>query len=344
VPPPRLRDEPALVAKLREIHDAIRAEVMAACARLSVAEMAAVTGKQAGDVIYAVDRLSEPVLVERFAALAEQWPCVLIAEGLGQTGRRVLPDGMAEADAEIVAIVDPIDGTRGLMYQKRPAWVLTGVAPYRGGGETLADIQLAVQTEIPLVKQRLADTLWAVAGGGAHAERFDLASGARTPLALRPSTAETVAHGFGGIAKFFSGTRAELAAIDDAVVDRLLASDAADPDALAFDDEYLTSAGQLYELMMGHDRWVADLRPLLIPARRARGIPDILCAHPYDLCCELIAREAGVLVGDPRGGPLTAPLDVTTGVAWAGFANARLAATVGQALTDELRARGLIAS
>ena len=27
-----------------------------------------------------------------------------------------------------VIIVDPIDGTRGLMYQKRPAWILTGVA------------------------------------------------------------------------------------------------------------------------------------------------------------------------------------------------------------------------
>ena len=340
--PAHIRDEQALVAKLREVHDAIRAEVVAACARLSVDQAAAVTGKQAGDVIYAVDRVSEPVLLQRFAALAQEWPCVLVAEGLGDTGRRVLPEGTAEADAEIVAIVDPIDGTRGLMYQKRPAWVLTGVAAYRGGHETLADIRLAVQTEIPLHKQRLADTLWAIEGGGAHAERFDLASGLRTPLALRPSTSETVAHGFGGIAKFFSGTRAELADIDDAVVRRVLAG-TTDPDAIAFDDEYLTSAGQLYELMMGHDRWVADLRPLLIPGLRARGGGELLCAHPYDLCCELIAREAGVLVGDVRGGPLAAPLDVTTGVAWAGFANAKLASTVGEALTAELRARGLIA-
>ena len=194
----------------------------------------------------------------------------------------MLPEGAAEADAEIVAIVDPIDGTRGLMYQKRPAWVLTGVAPYSGGGETLADIELAVQTEIPLVKQRLADTLWAVAGGGAHAERFDLASGTRTPMALRPSTAETVAHGFGGIAKFFSGTRAELADIDDAVVRRVLAG-TTDPDALAFDDEYLTSAGQLYELMVGHDRWVADLRPLLIPGC-ARAGPRRCCAPTPTIC------------------------------------------------------------
>jgi len=249
---------------------------------------------------------------------------------------------MPEKDAEIVALVDPIDGTRGLMYQKRPAWILTGVAPYRGGGETLADISLAVQTEIPLVKQHLADTLWAVAGEGARAERADLIAGTRAPLALRPSRATTVAHGFGGLAKFFSGMRAELAAIDDAVVRRLLGDGRDDGDPLVFDDEYLSSAGQLYELMVGHDRWTAELRPLLQPGRRAAGRAPIFCAHPYDLACELIAREAGVVVTDPRGARLAAPLDVTSDVAWLGFANAELARSVGGALTAELRARGLL--
>jgi len=339
---PRLRDEPALLVAIKAIHEAIRAEVVAACTRSSADELSAVTGKQAGDVIYAVDRLSEQMLVDRFSALSETWPCVLVAEGLGVNGRRMLPAGMPESKAEIVALVDPIDGTRGLMYQKRPAWILTGIAPYRGGGETLADIRLAVQSEIPLVKQYLADTLWAVAGAGARAERHDTVSGARTPLLLRPSTATGIAHGFGGLAKFFSGTRAELAAIDDAVVRRLLGDRGDDGDPLVFDDEYLTSAGQLYELAVGHDRWIADLRPLLQPARRAAGRPPVFCAHPYDLACELIAREAGVIVTDPRGMPLAAPMDVTSDVGWMGFANAQLAQTVGGALTAELRARGLI--
>ena len=337
-----LRDEPALLQAIRSIHEAIRAEVTEACVASSTDELAAPTGKQAGDVIYAVDRLSEQVLVDRFSALARNWPCVLVAEGLGVNGRRVLPEGTRERDAEIVALVDPIDGTRGLMYQKRPAWILTGIAPYRGGRETLADIRIAVQTEIPLVKQHLADTLWAVAGEGARAERGDLITGMRTALALRPSRATTVAHGFGGLAKFFSGTRAELAAIDDAVVRRLLGDGADDGDPLVFDDEYLTSAGQLYELAVGHDRWTADLRPLLQPARRAAGRAPLFCAHPYDLACELIAREAGVIVTDPRGAPLAAPMDVTSDVAWIGFANTQLARSVGGALTAELRARGLI--
>ena len=68
-------------------------------------------------------------------------------------------------------IVDPIDGTRGLMYQKRSAWVLTGVAPNRGADTSLRDIVLAVQTEIPLVKQHLSDQMWALKGEGAQARR-----------------------------------------------------------------------------------------------------------------------------------------------------------------------------
>ena len=44
----------------------------------------------------------------------------------------MLPDGASEADCQWRVIVDPIDGTRGLMYQKRSAWILTGVAPNRG--------------------------------------------------------------------------------------------------------------------------------------------------------------------------------------------------------------------
>ena len=73
--------------------------------------------------------------------------------------------------------------------------------------------------------------------------------------------------------------------------------------------------------MAGHDRFVADLRPLF-ERRKGRAAPA-LCCHPYDLCTELIARELGVIVTDERGQPLDAPLDVTSDVTWVGYANAR---------------------
>jgi hypothetical protein len=336
-----LRDAEALVAAVRGVHEAIRDEVVAACERQSVDELSAVVGDDAGDTLFAVDRVSESVLLARFEELARRWPCLLIAEGLGQDGRRVLPEGTRLADVEIVVIVDPIDGTRGLMMQKRPAWVLTGVAPSRGGGETLADIALAVQTEIPLVKQSLCDTIWAIAGGGAHGERFDRASGARRPLALRPSRATTIDQGFGGVTRFFPGARAELAAIDDEVVEAVLGPPVKGR-AQAFEDQYISNAGQLYELAMGHDRWVAELRPLVEPLLARRGRALGICSHPYDLSTELIAREAGVLVADPSGRRLSAPLDVFTDVAFVAYANAAIRSQVQPALRAALRARGLL--
>src|SRR5439155_1270609 len=96
-------------------------------------------------------------------ALAREEPLCLVAEGLPGDSV-VLPPDARETDCRWRLLVDPIDGTRGLMYQKRSAWILTGVAPNRGTATRLRDIVLAVQTEIPLVKQHLSDQLWALRG------------------------------------------------------------------------------------------------------------------------------------------------------------------------------------
>jgi hypothetical protein len=109
--------------------------------------------------------------------------------------------------------------------------------------------------------------------------------------------------------------------------------------AQAFEDQYISTGGQLYELMAGHDRFIADLRPLF---ERGRPGGPALCCHPYDLCTELIARELGVPVTDERGGPLTAPLDVTSDVAWVGYANQALRAHLEPYLQRALARRGLI--
>ncbi len=108
--------------------------------------------------------------------IAREEPLCLVAEGL-PTGGLTLPAGTRDADCRWRLLVDPIDGTRGLMYQKRPAWILTGVAPNRGPATRLRDIVLAVQTEIPLLKQHLCDQLWAVRGDGVQAQRIDRLTG-----------------------------------------------------------------------------------------------------------------------------------------------------------------------
>jgi fructose-1,6-bisphosphatase/inositol monophosphatase family enzyme len=319
---------------LLALHARIRAGVIAACERGAVDALSDVAHDDEGDTIYAIDKVAEDVLVEEIErTIAKDAPVRLVAEGL-PGGEVVLPRGASRAGARWTVIVDPIDGTRGLMYQKRPAWILTGIAP--GADASLADVVLAVQTELPLVKQHLCDQLWAVRGEGAVARRHNRLTGVDTPLTLRPSSASTIAHGFATISRFFPGVRGELASIDDEVAATLLGPPSPGK-AQLFEDQYISTGGQLYELMAGHDRFVADLRPLF--ERRRAGGPA-LCCHPYDLCTELIARELGVIVTDAEGRTLNAPLDVESDVSWIGYANAQLRHTVEPVLRQALRARG----
>jgi fructose-1,6-bisphosphatase/inositol monophosphatase family enzyme len=279
-------------------------------------DMSVVTGATVADTIYAIDRVTDDVLVGWFE---QHWPDVeLVSEGLDEPV--VIASGI---DPTWTVIVDSIDGTRGLMYDKRPAWSLAAAAPHGG---RLVDVVVAAMTELPTSKQRIADQLSGTRGGSARlvAERVDLLTDERVALEVRPSTAVDLEHGFAGFAKFFPAGKPQLAALEAELFRRLGARE-------VFDDQYLSSGGQLHELIAGHDRFVADLRPLVDPAA--------LACHPYDICTSMLLELAGGVVTDPWGAPLDAPLDTTTSVAWVGYANRHLADTIGPVLADVLEDR-----
>src|SRR2546430_3371841 len=183
-----MTDAGRLLEPILALHERIRDAVLDACTRQASELLAAVASDAAGggDTIYAIDRVGEDILVEGLADLARAEPLCLGAEGLSGDVL-VLPRGAREQDCRWRLLVDPIDGTRGLMYQKRSAWILTGIAPNRGAETRLRDIVLAVQTEIPLVKQHLADQLWALRGRGIEARRFNCLSRAPGPGTPPPS-------------------------------------------------------------------------------------------------------------------------------------------------------------
>lgn len=335
-----MNDVRALLELLQSLEREIRDAVVAACSEQSLAELGAVADDGPGDTIYRIDKVSEEVLVERIGAAAGALGGVaLVAEGL-PGGELTLPRGHLGVPAWRV-IVDPIDGTRGLMYQKRSAWVLAAAAPNRGPSTRSSDIVVAVQTEIPLLKQHLGDELWAVRGEGAQLTRVDRFSGQMTQLELCPSRAPSLLHGYAMLTRFFPGARDELAAIDEEIMLELMGASPAGK-ALCFEDQYASSGGQLYELMVGHDRFNADLRPLMRPLLEKRRQPAGLCCHPYDVCTALIASEAGVILTDPWGAPLDVPLEVEADVAWVGYANATIQALVEPVLQAALARRGLL--
>jgi len=63
-------------------------------------------------------------------------------------GARIHSEAGKSATPEFTILMDPLDGTRGLMYGKRSAWMLAGAARGDDASLTLRDIFLAVQTEI----------------------------------------------------------------------------------------------------------------------------------------------------------------------------------------------------
>jgi len=329
-----------LLQPLRSLHETIRASVVEACERATSGEMARVVSEDEVDTIFALDRVSEELLVDFFEReVAPSTPVLLIAEGLSD-GQIILPRGTADADVVWRIIMDPIDGTRGLMYQKRSGWILTGVAPNRGPETSLKDIELAVQTEIPLAKQHLSDVLWAVRDEGFHAERFNRLTGENRALELHPSTAVNLDQSYSQVVRFFPGVRDVLAAIDDEIV-RAALGPAQSGKAQCFEDQYTSTGGQLYELIAGHDRFTADLRAQMDSLTNERGLPKLLCCHPYDLCTELIAREAGVIVTGVDGERLNARLAVDPDVSWVGYANERIRAAIEPLLHSALQKRGL---
>ncbi len=115
-----------VVERIRRIHAEIRDRLVAHIQAQASEALSAVVGETAGDTIYAVDRVGEWVLRELFEReLARETSFVLVGEGLADEGE-VFPDGTDPDAAAYRVIVDPIDGTRALMYDKRSAWVLTG--------------------------------------------------------------------------------------------------------------------------------------------------------------------------------------------------------------------------
>lgn len=299
---------------------------------------------EGGDTVYALDRHVEPVIERALATWPDaDKPLLLISEGLGPDGRKSF--GRPGEPERYRLIVDPVDGTRGLMYDKRSAWFLAAVARNRGEATTLADAFASVIVELPTTKQGWADAFLALSGERSRGFRRRLESVETRELVLQPSLATTLKDGFAHVVSFFPGTKVFAAELLERIVARTLGAlrpGAAD----VFDDQYISSGGQMVELILGHDRFCCDLRPLFyeILGRQAGQAVRGLECHPYDVAGALVAQRAGVIITDGWGRPLDCPLDVHTGVHWCGYANSRIRDLVEPVVRNWLIEKGLTAN
>lgn len=326
-----------LLTALFELHDAIRDGLRRTMARQEQEVWSRQVRDDAGDTVFGLDLAAEDVLLPWCERFARERAFVLVAEGIeparGRTFGRAGPGG-----PDLRLIVDPVDGTRGLMYDKRSAWCLSAWAPESGDATRLTQVSHAVQSELPTTRMGVCDRLWTTRGGGAHGERLRLHDGSRQPLPVVPSQRSDFLHGFASVVNFFQGGKELTARIDEALVAAERGGWNATK-AEVYTDQYICSGGMLANLALGRDRFVLDLRPWV---HRALGITSSLCSKPYDVCTALIAQVAGCIVTAPDGAPLDPPLDITTNVAMVGYANPALAARVQPMLERVLREHGVL--
>lgn len=323
-------DADALVPRLRDLQATLRLALRTHMEAQAADTWSRAERDDAGDTIFGIDVAVEDLLLEHCRRWGESQHFRLVAEGLDPAGVTFGQPG--RGGPPFVLIADPIDGTRGLMFDKRSAFCLMAIAPEKGPSTSLADVQLAVMTELPTTRQATSDVLWAVRGQRARGERHDLRTGTSRAIDVVPSSSTTLQHGFATVAAYFRGGKELTARLDEAIVERVLGP--WNPEkAELYCDQYICSGGQLAELALGRDRFVLDARPLVY---QKLGVRSSLCCRPYDVCCALIAESAGCVVADPFGRPLSAPLDTTTNVAWAGYANAKLAAAMQGIVREEI--------
>jgi len=308
--------------RLVNVGEAVRNHVLIELRQQSAESLSTVAFETAADKIYVIDRSVEtillPALVEHLQPVIS---FVLICEGVNDEQPLAFPAHLSIEQCHARLIVDPIDGTRPIMYNKRSAWWLAGLAPNLGNETSLQNIQVAVQVEIPTTRAALADTLWAIRGRGAGGETTNLLSGERAEFQPQPSRAKTIAGGFASFFHPFPGGKEIFAAMEEELALELIGGLEQSKTAM-FDEQYLSTGGQLYELMTGRDRMLVDVRGLLFERFAREGKPVGHACHPYDLCTVLIAEEAGVEITGSDGQTLNAPLDTISDVSWIGYANA----------------------
>lgn len=303
--------------------DHIQARIISARAGKSIEDLSGIAAQTTADTIYQIDRLSEAAIAEWFAT---HWPAdepvQVVMEGIEDDQPLCFPEGIDLSSTRWKCILDPIDGTRCIMHDKRSAWALAGIAPQKGDDTRLSDIIAAAMTELPTTKQWRADQISATRGGGCVFTSRNVLDGSTAPLHLQPSQATQFEHGFSWLAKYLPEGRTLTSQIEEALWEELTDYTGTDP-LQVFDDQYISTGGAFYEMLSGHDRLGGDIRPLVF-ARL--GLDAALVCHPYDVSAALILSEAGVIYEHPLGGFPDAPLNTTHPMAWVIYANPTIAA------------------
>ncbi len=267
-------------------------------------------GQGAGDATFGLDQATEAVLDLWLGEVSSQAPLSLFSEDRGWRHRGPGGEcaGFDHGGPRIV--IDPVDGTRNLMLDLRSAWTVIALAPPGPEVPRQSEVELGIVAEIPDSRGARWRTLSAERGGGC---RLTLAGEERELCVDADARCD---NGYFPFFAFHPRIRPAVAKLGARFFEQL-EQEGIDT-STCFDDQYISSGGQLALIALGTYRMVVEPRAWLA----ARGEPTQTC-KPYDIAgAVLCAEEAGALVTDLTGKALDHPLDARTPVSFCAFHNA----------------------
>src|SRR5262245_63786467 len=126
-------DREEVSRRLATVGEIVRDHVLQELRRQSSESLSAIAFETAADKIYVIDRSVEtvllPALVERLQPAVS---FALICEGVNDEQPLAFPEGTPVDECHARLIVDPIDGTRPILYKQRIGWSLARFASNRG--------------------------------------------------------------------------------------------------------------------------------------------------------------------------------------------------------------------
>jgi len=315
-----MHDFAAWEPALRALADGVRERTRAEFARSGPSErerLARPVGRGAGDLTFGLDVPGEDWIDRWFAARAREGPLSLLTEDRGW--RHAGPAGeLAGFDHGGPRIaVDPVDGTRNLMADLRSAWTVVSFAPPGAGEPRLADLTGGLLGEIATERAARFRTF---VGDGTRCRVEEREVETSALVGAREAAADAddrVDHGYFPFFRYEPRLRPALATLEAEFFARLEREEGADLRSV-YDDQYISNAGQLVQLLLGVYRFVVDARALV--ARRAGT--STVTSKPYDVGGAILcARSAGARLTAADGSPLDFPIDAVTPVDFAGYAN-----------------------
>ena len=314
--------QPRLFSLCDAIREETRALLIDAQRRGREADLARTHGVGAGDVTFGLDVPSEERIAHWHAEQAREGPLSVLTEDAGwrhlgpdPSGKPRALEGFDHGGPRIA--IDPIDGTRNLMADLRSAWTVVGFAPPGRTQPRLADLSGGIVSEVP---NSLA-ARWrrfTSAPDACLMEESDLAGGGTSDSRLvRVDPDDRPDHGYFPFFRYEPRQRPDIARLEAEFFSRLARHEQADVRSI-WDDQYISSGGQLVQLILGRYRLIIDARALIDRAHGVRGVTS----KPYDLSGAVVcARAAGAVVTAADGSALDFPIDATTPVGYAGYAN-----------------------